>query len=231
MSREGWGTAVCIASGPSLTQADCEVVRKAQSDGRCRVIVINSTFVVAPWADVLYAGDFAWWMHYAEQVKRGKWQAFAGERWTCSSNAKTRLKCQHIQGVQAGGLSKNPGTIVLGGNSGHATVGLAVEFGARRVVLLGYDMQRTGNRSHHHGDHPRPLGNGNNFPTWVRRMGVLAKDAERRGIEIVNCTRATALTCFKRLALDEALTDNGDGNGGHEVHGVGRQAIRLGEGS
>ncbi len=180
-------------------------MRLARESDRCRVVVVNSSYVAAPFADILYAGDFSWWVHYERQVKARKWPEFAGERWTASSNAAKRHQCNWVQGVQGGGLSKNPGSIILGGNSGHAALGLAVELGAKRVVLLGYDMQRTGGRSHHHGDHPAPLGNGNSFPTWVRRFGLVAEQAPKRGIEIINASRATALTCFQRKSIDEAL--------------------------
>jgi hypothetical protein len=145
-------------------------------------------------------------VHYERQVKARKWTAFAGERWTCSSNAAQRSKCTHVQGVTGGGLSKNPGSIVLGGNSGHAAISLAVEFGARRLILLGYDMQRTGSRSHHHGDHPAPLGNGGQFPTWIRRLEMVAAQAAKRGIVIINASRSTALKCFERLPIEAALT-------------------------
>lgn len=198
-------TVVCIASGPSLTKADCETVAQAQRAGRCRVIVVNSTYPMAPWADVLYASDAQWWMHYTREVKLGKWQPFAGERWTVSRQVSGRLGLNLVHGFHGTGLSTKPGMINLGGNSGHAGIGLAVLFGAVRIVLLGYDMQRTGGRSHHHGDHPHPLGNGNVFPSWIRRFAVLAKDAGDRGVEIVNATRQTALTCFPRVSIEDAL--------------------------
>ena len=61
-------TAVCIASGPSLTQADVDYVR-----GKARVIVVNNGYLLAPWADVLYAADARWWM-----LAQGRDAAFPG---------------------------------------------------------------------------------------------------------------------------------------------------------
>ena len=57
-------TVVCLASGPSLTPADVEYVR-----GKARVIVINTTVLLAPWADVLYACDARWWQWHHKTVK------------------------------------------------------------------------------------------------------------------------------------------------------------------
>ena len=198
-------TVVCIASGPSLTAQDCETVRIAQSEGRCKVVTCNTSYQAAPFADILYAGDFTWWSHYTRQVKAGKWKPFDSEKWTISRSAAHRFGLELISGFQGPGLSKQPGRIHLGGNSGYAQIGLALDWGSPRVLLLGYDMQRTGNRTHHHGDHPRPLGNANAFPTWLRRFDVMAKDARKMGLEIVNCSRASALTCFPRMTIEQAL--------------------------
>lgn len=196
-------TVVCIASGPSLTKADCDVVRDARAQGLCKAITVNTSLERAPFADVLYASDYKWWAHYGEMVRRGRWSAFAGECWTCSQPAAQRMHLQFIRGEQGGGLSRRAGTIRLGGNSGHAMLSLAIEFGAARVVLLGYDMQRTGGASHWHGDHPHGLGNGGNFPLWVRRMSQVAEDL--RGVEVLNASRATALKCFPRVTIEETL--------------------------
>lgn len=200
-------TAVCIASGPSLHLDDLELIRQAQSEGRCKVIVINTSYLKAMFADVLYAGDLCWWRHYTGEIKKGKWKPFEGEKWTTSKAASVRYGLKHVNGWHGHGhgLSIEAGRINLGGNSGFATVGLAHEFGARRILLTGYDMQRTGGKSHHHGDHPAPLQNGNCFPTWIRRFDRLARDASKAGLEIVNCTRESALTCFTRAPLEVAL--------------------------
>src|SRR5690606_36428084 len=92
-----WRTVVCIASGPSLTADDVETVRRwrqeAQGEhagagqdasaggpdrewagGPVGVVVTNTTFRAAPWADVLYAMDRAWWLRYLDEVRK----AFTG---------------------------------------------------------------------------------------------------------------------------------------------------------
>lgn len=204
---------VCVASGPSLTGADCALVRAAREADRCRVIIVNSScaepliasHVLWPVADVLFASDWAWWAHYDRQVAKRKWPAFAGEKWSVAQAAGARCGVNVVHGYAGPGLSRKPGKVHTGGNSGYAAMGLGIDFGGKPVVLLGYDMQRTGGRSHNHGDHPRPLTNGNNLPACVRRYNAAAKDAQAMGVEIVNASRATALTCFPRVELAKAL--------------------------
>lgn len=98
-----------------------------------------------------------------------------------------------------------PGSIAGGSNSGYQVINLAAQFGARRIILLGYDFKRTGGKSHWHGDHPRPLGNLGNLRMWCEHMGLLARDLAAAGIDVVNASRETALTCFRRMPLEDAL--------------------------
>jgi hypothetical protein len=95
--------------------------------------------------------------------------------------------------------------ITTGRNSGFQSLCLAHYFGAARVLLLGYDFQRTGGRAHWHPDHPRSLGNGGKFPAWVDEMNILARDLKACGVDVVNCSRATALHCFPRATIQEVL--------------------------
>lgn len=48
-------TVFIVAGGPSVLNYDLNMLR-----GR-RVIVINSSCFAAPWADILYFGDWRWW--------------------------------------------------------------------------------------------------------------------------------------------------------------------------
>lgn len=66
--------------------------------------------------------------------------------------------------------------------------------GAARICLLGYDQQMSGGHVHWHGTHsatgnPSP----EMMPTWVTRFGELYADLVSAGVEVINCTRETAL--------------------------------------
>lgn len=178
-------TVVCIASGPSLTADDCERVRVAGHPA----IVTNTTWRLAPWAEVLMAFDSKWWKHYMPEVA-----GFAGHCFTVSPARLPGVRTLH--GEQ---------WFKHFGNSGTAALSLAIVGGAAKVVLLGYDCQKTGGKTHWHGDHPKPLGNAKSIPRWPGQFGMVAKYAKREGVPVVNATRATALTCFPRVALEDAL--------------------------
>lgn len=190
--KKNWAgeTVACIASGPSLLQEDVDQVH-----GRARVIAVNNNFSLAPWADALYASDYLWWEHYLPQVDAA---AFAGERWTMSESAAREMKLQLIKGPETSWLKRCI-------NSGYHAIGLAKLKGAARIILLGYDFQDTGGRKHHHADHPKPMLNVSSWAGRITAMNQLAHELKAGGIEAINCTRDTALTCFPRRGLAEAL--------------------------
>lgn len=84
-------------------------------------------------------------------------------------------------------------------------MGLAWQFGARRIVLLGYDMQRTGGRAHWFGDHPKNLSNASGLSGWSAKFALLASDLLRSNCKVVNCSRETALNCFTRADIRAVL--------------------------
>lgn len=176
---------VCIASGPSLTEADCDLAR---ASGRF-TIAVNSTVFMAPWAHAMYAGDSRWWKEYGPDLADYK-----GERFSFTSIAKT-------YGAHSLALSSwfaNPG------NSGAGAISLAMAGGASRITLLGYDCDTT-DGLHWHGPHRGSLTNCLSAKRWPAQFGVIAKAAAQRGIKVVNASRKTALECFPKLEAEYAL--------------------------
>lgn len=182
--------AFCLASGPSLNAGDVELIRQWRSGGDRIVVVVNTTYQLAPWADVLYAMDNQWWNLHIASVS----SVFPGMCVTC---AQTYRKHGLIY-AQA----RWPGWQPCG-NSGAGAVWLAAAMGARRIGLLGYDVQRTQGAAHWHGDHPKPLRNALTLPNWAYQFKQLAKRTSH--LEITNCSRETALTVFPRATLKDYL--------------------------
>jgi hypothetical protein len=151
---------------------------------------------------VLYACDRAWWDEYHDKAHK----RCAGEFWTTNDHAAKVYGLNFIDSEPGGGIASHPAKIRQGGNSGFQAVGLALLFGAARVILLGFDMQLTGRQSHWHGDHPN-LGNPvvDRMDLWRSRFGEMAAQTS---IDIVNATRKTALKCFPKVDLIESLAES-----------------------
>jgi hypothetical protein len=104
-------------------------------------------------------------------------------------------------------LLDEPGVIGWGGNSGFHAINLAAQFGARRIVLVGYDMTMK-NGLHWHGAHPRGLNNPTkgNVDRWRRAIDGGAPVLEAAGIEVINATPDSALQAYPFMPLEEALS-------------------------
>lgn len=186
-------TVVCIASGPSLTREDVDYVR-----GKARVIVINKSYELAKWADVMYACDAKFW----------KWErgapSFPGMKFALTSEAAKWPGVKVLGRGTSHGLSLDPAKLCLGGNSGYQVINLAVLMGATQILLLGYDMRvGAGGKQHWHADHPMPQRSP--YATFQQAFPTMVAPLKAAGISVINCSRDTALTCFERTPIEVAL--------------------------
>lgn len=184
MARRVWaGNAVAvIASGPSLTQADCDLIEAAGIP----TIAVNSSWKMARFADAVYAGDACWWDAYGHEVD------IPAEKWTCSRQAAAKHRINHHQAY--GGY-----------NSGMRAIQFAVERGAARVILLGFDCS-IANGLHWHGAHDRTQNpDEGKVKKWHVQFKTVAALAKLRRCEVINCSRYTELTCFPTQELEAAL--------------------------
>ncbi|WP_287497943.1 hypothetical protein [Pandoraea sp. CB10b_02] len=170
--------AVCIGSGPSLSKVDCDLIGTTSA----RTIAINSSWQMAPFADVIYAGDAAWWQAHISGISA------RGERWTCSRVAAREfgLHLHDASGPYSSGLR---------------AIELAAQFGASRIVLIGFDCSVKGG-SHWHGDHAKTKNpDARLCELWKKQFAGLRFDE----VEIINASRQSELDCFPRLDLEQAL--------------------------
>lgn len=200
MSRPNWAgqTAVILASGPSLR--DCRPIVCTRENGP-RLIAVNSTIFLHNGCDVAYAGDFLFWKKYHAEVVQTSPHA---QRWTQDRTAAERFGLNWIKGVNRPGLGREH--IHTGGNSGYQAINLAYLFGARRILLLGFDMKLgPKGEKHWHPDHPAPLVQSQTFGEWIRKFDALAADCKTLGVEVINCTPGSALKCFPMSTIEKEL--------------------------
>lgn len=191
-------TVAILASGPSLTLEDV-----AYCFGKARVIAIKDSVRLAPWADCFYCcgGEIiaTWWKHH------GKALTFERQRYTLDPTASDYATVLRNTGVT--GLETDPTGLRTGRNSGYQAVNLAAHLGAKKVVLLGYDMQpsETG-KLRWFGNHPYPSNLGPvQFAAFRDCFETIAQPLKDLGIEVVNASRRTALRCFPTATIEEAL--------------------------
>jgi hypothetical protein len=210
-------TAVILAGGPSLRGFDVQPLMR-EFDGQpltlsgLRVITINDSWRIAPWADIQYFCDRDWRdtqvlvnrqsldksTDFARLIYKGFWVKGGAD-----------LDHPHVRTLKFSGqlgLSDDPTALRHGSNSGYQAIGLAYLLGAKRILLLGYDMQAAkGERTHWHDEERRA-----DFWTTVKDsmlplFPALVEPLARAGVEVINCTPGSALKCWPYLPLEEAL--------------------------
>jgi len=187
-------TAVCIGGGPSLKAEDVAFVR-----GRARVIAINDAVKLAQWADVLYVADRSF-IDAHDGMPR-----FAGLKYSLSSSNPTdRPDWTVLDNTGMFGLETDPSGLRTGFNGGYQSLGLAYHLGAKRCLLLGFDMKLSADgREHWFTDTPDRKRSP--YPQMIAAFDSIVEPLKDDGVDVVNCTPGSALSCFPKMLLRDAL--------------------------
>ena len=173
------------------------------------IIVVNDGYKLGSWPDICFFGDHGWY-----KIHRQLLAQWTGLKITCCPALKENsdgIKWLRRDPDRKLGLSENPRRLAWGLNSGSSAINLAVHLGVRQVILLGFDMQHQPGQIHWHqghGNERRPDGSlrpGPNYAKWMQGLAIMAKDAIRLGVEIINCSPGTAITAFPVANIREVL--------------------------
>lgn len=170
------------------------------------VIGVNNAYQIGTWIDVMFFGDCSWY-----NVHRHPLAKWPGLKITCCNRFRGKHK-ENMEGVKyveknnkcTYGLTPgNPSKISWNSNSGAAAINVAVHFGVKRIILLGFDMNTDGKKTHwHRGHNPKKTPP---FKRHLRGFSPIAEVAEEIGVEILNCSQESAITHFPKVALSEVL--------------------------
>jgi len=196
-----------VGGGPSLRGYNWELLRDK------RIIGINRAFEVVPWADMIYFGDYKFFLEFQH---KGLFDVDSALITTDGRINHPRI----VNFVNAGvnGLASDNNCLCVGKNSGHAAINLAVHLKAKRIILLGFDMSteqcdvtrisdkkvmKVSGRSHwHSGYSTQP--SLRTYPTMLEHFPSLVEPLKELGIEVLNASPHSKLDVFPKIALDQA---------------------------
>ena len=190
-------TAILMATGPSLTQEQVEYVRDHKEDQI--VFGCNDVYKICDFMDIHYACDTRWWKHNGKTF-REKFPKL--ESWTQCKTSSDEYNLNWTDGNHSAGLSLSPELIHFGSNSGYQLLNIAFLMGCNKFLLLGYNMQHFGGKSHFFGDHEGGMNNNSPYTTFVTKYGTIQDPIKKL---IINCTENSALKVFKKSTLEEEL--------------------------
>jgi hypothetical protein len=138
----------------------------------------------------------------------------------------TRVECEKQPGIKVirkrnspWGISRDQGIVCSNKSAGGCAINLATLFGAKKIILFGYDMRKLteeelaeierkavwnypSEMSNHnwHSEHTdaqtEKRSNRNPYGTFLEPFDLIAKGLRRDGIECINATPGSALTHF-----------------------------------
>ena len=184
-------TAVIFAAGPSITQKDVDKCR------HLRTIAVNVSYQLAPWADVIYGCDQRFWTWHPEALK-------------CKGHKVCLTPIEHegllrLENTGTDGLEREPTGLKTGRNGGYQAINLAYHFGARKILLLGFDMRVADGKTHWHDEHPIKTSPTVFQNSMLPHFDSLFQELCSEGVAVFNCTPNSALTAFPKSTLERCL--------------------------
>jgi hypothetical protein len=190
-------TVFILGGGPSLADVDLERLHSQ------RCIGVNQAYKLGPWVDVCYFGDCGWYGQNLPGIR-----SFAGLKITsCARCPERGWKHVHrVRRTKATGIeSKYRDAIAWNNNSGASAINIAYWLGAKKIILLGFDMRLKNGRKNYHDDYHHDAKNPELFAKHLRGFPQIARDAEELGVEILNATPDSAITAFSFVDLNDIL--------------------------
>lgn len=194
------GAAVIVASGPSAADVPLE-----EGKGKAQFLAVKDGWKLCPWASHLYGCDAHWWAAHRGVPDFQGQRICYDERTVEKYRGMNFLKIEIRKAYQTM-LFDKIGHVGWGGNSGFHAINLAAQFGAKKIVLVGFDM-RVDQGRHFFGDHPytkdRP--SQGSVDKWRPILEAQAPALADRGIEVINCSPVSTLKAWPKMSFAEAL--------------------------
>lgn len=193
-------TAVIVGTGPSAADVPLSIAQD-----RARVFVIKSSWRLAPFADALYGLDKGWWIANQGGYKF-KGLKFSPSPTICRVYSVRYVRLRPFARI----LTEETGVIGCGlrtggGHSGFQALNLAVQFGAKRILLVGFDMTLANGAHWKEDDRGVGKADAGRVRSWREAMDACAPQFKELGVDVINCTPRSALTAYPKMPLPEAI--------------------------
>ena len=167
------------------------------------IIAVNMAYTLGNWVDVLFFGDGAMLKKKGVNIFD-----FQGLKVSCATAILPYHKKIKIlnRSTKTMGIDFDPNFICWNLNSGAGAINLAVHFGVKRILLLGFDMNLTDGKDQHfhkyYGGNPKTV-----VGVFKRHMKGFAKiAADLKGqVEVINCNPDSAIVDFPKAHIKEFL--------------------------
>lgn len=167
-------------------------------------IALNRSFDFIPRPNIIHWSDLNFFETNRARLERSKATlvTVCGLSWRRSPDRVRRLEVPKRRG-----LARKPWQVHSGRTSGHTGLNLAYHLGARRIVLLGYDMgPRADGRLHWHSDVPADVPE--TYALMIPEFDLIARELAIEGVEVVNASPDSRLPQFPKATFADVLGED-----------------------
>jgi hypothetical protein len=190
-------TIFVLGGGPSVKSLDLSLLKDRH------VIAINASAydVVEPTA--LYWADDYWAEENANMLESHPCKyKFSSRRYGKAEFGKYGEFILRLVG--GNGYASNPEQI-KGNNSGAHVINFCINMGAKRIILLGFDMKYVNNKSHYHDRYTKPVIYDTYKEVFIPSINALYAATASMNLDIINCSMDSELHCYKKVPFEEVI--------------------------
>lgn len=192
--------AAIVASGPSAKKGNLNLLKSV------RVMAIKKSFELVPFAEVVYGCDGPWWRSVNGLInfrglKLSYDVAVTGQEFGIGQVKIPNNKCDQL-------LFDEIGTVGAGGNSGFQALNLALQFGARKILLIGLDAHGSYGHEHWYGRNTAWKMNNpdeNNYRHWRAAFKGVSGKIKEMGGDVINTSLGSSIDCFPKMSIETAF--------------------------
>lgn len=189
-------TVYIIGGGPSLLNFNWGLLAGKKT------IAINKAILSLPSADILYWTDSRVYGWYKTEIDK-----FKGLKITIRDHVSYPNDVKILKKGDKYGLCEDGTTLSHGNNSGYAAINLAYLLGAKKIVLLGYDMKNNGTQSHYHDGYPVPLTADSVYKEqFIPGFEILANLLKEKDIKVYNASIKSSIMVWPKITHEMALS-------------------------
>lgn len=174
------------------------------------VVAINSAYQYVDASAILYWGDTAWIgdprneSGIKEHPSVYKFSSRLNASTAISQNIKGQGDCNWLQLTGSSGYDPDINS-VRGNNSGSHSINFAINLGASRIFLLGFDMGYVNNKSHFHDGHKILPPSSIYSESFIPNINTLASQISHMPVQVINCFSQSKLKCFSYGNIEDYL--------------------------
>lgn len=167
-----------------------------------KVVGVNDAYRLGPWVDYNIFGDMCWHSRHRRDMRYST-ATHVGITNQPGQNQRVKWMRRKIRR-----LGEKPGELGWFNNTGMSGICLAVQLGATRVCLLGFDMkidEESGEANWHVNEISSP--NPGAYPRFMSQGRYLRNELEekRPDVEVLNCNPDSAMDLWPKVKLEEVL--------------------------